>query len=380
MKAIVNANIVLTNGILWDGVVLTDDGKIVGIEKRREIKLPENAEIIDAGDAYVGPGFVDIHVHGGGGFSTCRDTEKAAEFFLKHGTTSLLATTDYHMDKDTTVSMFRSIKKAIDGGKASNVKGIYAEGPYTNSNYGSHADTNPWRCGVKEEDYIEMADEGGKYVKVWTVAPEREDLMPFLEYAKKVNPDVIFAVGHSEATPMQIRALGKYRPKILTHAMCATGRQKAYVLGYGPDEYCMKEPEMYAELISDSCAIHVHPEIQQYVLHAKGTDKVILITDSTVHNNPTPEKFSHVTDLNYDPNGGIAGSKLTMDKACRNIMTHTNASIAQSFIMASLNPAKALGLDEEIGSIEIGKCADLVFVDDKFNVKQVMLGGKLCKF
>ena len=87
-----------------------------------------------------------------------------------------------------------------------------------------------------------------------------------------------------------------------------------------------------------------------------------------------------MTDLNFDHNGHIAGSKLTMDMACRNIMTHTNCGIAQAFLMASTNPAKVLGMDDEIGSIEKGKIADLVFVDDRFNVKKVMLSGMVCEF
>ena len=75
---------------------------------------------------------------------------------------------------------------------------------------------------------------------------------------------------------------------------------------------------------------------------------------------------------------GIAGSKMTMEQACRNIMTHTNCGIAQAFIMASRNPARAVGLGDELGSIEIDKRADLVFVDDMFNIKEVMLGGNMC--
>ena len=137
---------------------------------------------------------------------------------------------------------------------------------------------------------------------------------------------------------------------------------------------------MYAELISDSCAIHVHPEMQQLLLHTKGLHRMVLISDSTVYDNPIPEQYAHVTDLNFDHNGTIAGSKLTMDMACRNIMTHTNCGIAQAFVMASTNPAKVVGLDEELGSIEKGKVADLVFVDDRFHVKKVMLAGKVCKF
>ena len=380
MKAIINANIVLQNGILWDGVILTDGEKIAEVKSVRDIKIPENAEIIDAEDAYVGPGFVDIHVHEGNGFSTSYDTVKASEYFLKHGETTILATPLYCMNFDELMKAFRSIKEAMSSGKAKTVKGIYSEGPYTNPKYGSHADLNPWKQGIKEDQYKAIVDEAGKYVKVWTIAPELDGIYDFAEYARKINPDVIFATGHSEATPMQIRAMGKYLPKILTHAMCATGRQKAFVLGYGPDEYCFKESDMYAELISDSFGIHVHPEMQQLLLHTKGLDKVILITDSTCFDNPVPEEYKGVTDLCFDHNGGIAGSKLTMDMACRNIMTHTSCGIAQAFKMASTNPAKALGLDEEIGSVEAGKTADLVFVDDKFNVQKVMLGGEVQRF
>lgn len=380
VKCIKNAQIVLENGIIWDGSLIIENDKIVNYGSSRDTIIPACAEVIDAKGAYVGPGFVDIHVHNGIGFSTSYDTVKASKYFLKHGETTILATPSYGMNFDELMKALRSIKEAMDSGEAKSVKGIYSEGPYTNPKYGSHADLNPWRHGIKEEEYKALVDEAGKYITVWTIAPELDGIQEFAEYARKVNPDVIFALGHSEATPKQIRAMGNNLPKILTHAMCATGRQKAFVLGFGPDEYCYKEPDMYAELISDSFGIHVHPEMQQLLLHTKGLDKVILITDCTYYENPVPEKYNGVTDLNFDHQGHIAGSKLTMDMACRNIMTHTNCGIAQAFKMASTNPAKALGLDEKIGSIAVGKTADLVFVDDRFNVKNVMLGGEIQAF
>ena len=108
-------------------------------------------------------------------------------------------------------------------------------------------------------------------------------------------------------------------------------------------------------------------------------ERVVLITDSTVYGNPIPEKYKHVTDINFDMFGGIAGSKLTLDKACRNIMAHTNCGIAQAFLMASTNPAKAVGLYDELGSIDLGKRADLVLVDDTFEIKSVILGGEIVK-
>lgn len=374
LKVIKNAQVVMENGILWDGGIVIKDKRIVQIG--RDIENPVGAEVIDAKGAYVGPGFVDIHVHGGNGFDTCMQPKEAAEYFLSRGETTILATPSYDLD-------FKELMEAIHTAKngmkdAPNIKGFYMEGPFTNPKYGSNADLNPWREEIKPEQFQAFVDAAGMDAKVWVIAPERPDIMPFLEYARKVNPNTIFAIGHSEATPMQIRALGKYRPKIQTHSMNATGRigGTGGIRGYGPDEYCFKEIDVYTELICDSCGIHVHPEMQQLLLHNKGLHRIVLISDSTLDDYPSPEHLAHIKDLNFDHNGGLSGSKLTMDQACKNIMTHTNCGIAQAFVMAATTPAYAIGMENEIGSIEVGKKADLVLVDDKFNIKKVLLGGE----
>ncbi len=375
MKAIKNAQVVLENGIIWDGVILIDGDKIADYGCCRTLDIPNGAEVIDAKGAYVGPGFVDIHVHGGNGYCSSNDGVKAAEFFLSHGATTILSTPFYVMNFDEFMDAIRSAKESMK--KEKTIKGFYFEGPFTNPKYGCNSDLNPWRNEIGPDKFKAMVDEAGTLAKVWTIAPEREDLMPFLEYARKVNPEVRFAIGHSEATPMQIRALGKYRPTIQTHSMNATGRQTSTVgtRGYGPDEYCFKEIDVYTELISDSFGIHVHPEMQQLLLHNKGIHRVALITDSTIFDFETPEKYSHIKDLSFDHNGSLAGSKLTMDMSCKNIMTNTNCGIAQAFVMGATTPANAIGMGDEIGSIEKGKMADLVFVDDKFNVERVIQEG-----
>jgi len=381
IKAILNGNVVLENGILWDGAILIENDRISEVKSVREIQIPDGAEVIDARGAYVGPGFVDIHVHGAEGKSTysdVRDVVEVAEFFLKHGTTSLLSTPPYELAFDEFVEAIRVGRAAMK--KAKTIKGLYLEGPYINVKYGAFAHMNPWRGEIDPKQFRVLVDEAGEDALVWTIAPEREGIVPFLEYARAVKPDVVFAVGHSEATPQQIRALGKYRPSLQTHSMCATGRLEVPkgTRAYGPDEYCFKETDVYCEMISDSCGIHVNAEMQQLLVHNKGVGRVVLITDSSgMESYPNPEGLEHVVDLGFDDMGGIAGSKLTMDKVCRNIMAHTNCGIAQAFVMASLNPAKVIGLDDEIGSVEKGKIADLVFVDDKFNVQKVMVGGKV---
>lgn len=377
--AIQNAQLVLEHGIISDGVLLIREDTITAYGKANEIVIPDGAFVIDAKQAFVGPGFVDIHVHGGNALTTSFQPVEAAEFFLQHGTTSLLATPAYSLDFDKFLNAIRTIKAAVPN--APTIKGIYMEGPYTNPNYGANAHKNPWRGPILKDQYAPLVDEAGELAKVWVVAPERDGLLPFLAYAREVNPDVKFAIGHSEATPAQIRALGEFAPALHTHITNATGRLPVPdgTRGVGPDEHCLMEPDIYAEMISDSCGIHVCPDMQKLVLRCKGVDRTILITDSTSLNNANPPEFAHVTDLNFDDNGGLAGSKLTMEQACRNVMRSTGCSIAAAFRMASTSPARALNLDD-VGSIAPGKKADLVFVDDLFNIQKVMLHGKVCKF
>ena len=112
------------------------------------------------------------------------------------------------------------------------------------------------------------------------------------------------------------------------------------------------------------------------IIRNKGIDRVVLITDSFVSFEESPEELKYLTDLVFDANRGLNGSKLTMSVAARNIMTHTNCGIAQAFFMASRNPARVIGMDDEIGTIEPGKRADLVFVNDRMDVSRVMLNGE----
>ncbi|MBE7051257.1 MAG: hypothetical protein E7395_01630 [Ruminococcaceae bacterium] len=376
MKAITNARVVTVDGIIWDGVILLENGRIEAVGKKDNVSIPLGAEIIDADGAYVGPGFVDIHVHGGDKYHTAENPIEAAAHFLKHGETTILATPSYNYNFQDFLKAIKTVKENMS--KAPNIRGMYMEGPYTNCNYGSHSDVNPWRHPIDPTEYKALVDEAGEFATVWTVAPEREGILDFMKYARKVNPKVKFALGHSEATIEQIRALGSYIPTLMTHVTNATGPNKwSGVRQCGPDEYALSSSDIYCEMICDSCAIHVAPFMQRFVLKNKGLDKTVLITDSTSLENPSPEKYAHINDLNFDHNGGLSGSKLTMDMACRNIMTHTNCGIAQAFLMASANPSKAIGMYDEIGSIEAGKRADFVFVDDMFNVKKVILGGEL---
>jgi len=380
MVCIHNAKVVLERGILFDGVILLDGDRIAAVGDRRELEIPADAEMIDAEGAYVGPGFVDIHVHGGNGHMFDSEPLEAAEHFLKNGETTILATLYYNLSKEGFLDSIKKVQAAMAAGGAGDaIAGIYMEGPYMNPKFGAMPERNKWKGAIAEEAYKEVVDTVGTDAFVWSVAPEREGIEEFVKYAGTVNPHAVFAVGHSEATPAQVRKMKRYGLCLQTHCMDATGSYSEWVgtRGAGPDEACLTDPDMYAELICDSGAVHVNKDLINLIVRTKGVDKVILITDSFVSDLPAPEKLKHITDLIFDENCWLSGSKLTMNVACRNIMAHTNCGIAQAFLMASRNPARAIGLDDEIGTIEAGKLANLVFVDDVFNVKQVMLGGKL---
>ncbi|MBR2860660.1 MAG: amidohydrolase family protein [Clostridia bacterium] len=375
-KAIINANVVLENGIIFDGVVLIENDRILNVGTKDEISA-EGYEIIDAQGAYVGPGFVDIHVHRGTKSGIDVTIEDTVEYFLAHGTTSFLPTLGYTFSFSELLEKIKHIKEVAK--HSSSIKGINMEGPYINIKYGAGVFLLDGQPIPKKDEYAPIVAEGGEFIKIWTVAPEVEGIKDFMKDAKKANPGVVFSVGHSEATPEQIRALGVLKPRLQTHFGDATGRVSVPkgIRGVGPDEYGLLEPEIYTEMISDSCGIHVLPDMQRLLISVKGVSKVVLITDCTDSELPAPKELEHIKDLNFDERGGISGSRLTMNLACRNVMAHTNCGIAQAFVMASLNPAKVIGLDDEIGSIAVGKKADIVFVDDKFNVLRVIAEGKM---
>ncbi len=382
MFAIKNAHVVLENSIIDDGVVLVNADRITAVGTSDEVIIPSGAEIIDANKSYVGPGFVDIHVHGGGGEFFSVAPLVAAEHFLSHGETTVLATFAYHFTKDEFLEGIKRVR-AVKGeglvGKA--IAGIYMEGPYMNPKYGANAEKNKWRGEIKREDYAEFLDEGADLIKVWAIAPEREGIAGFMADAKLANPSVTFAVGHSEAVPAEVEAVKKYGVNLQTHCMNATGRPACSggTRSCGPDEACLMDKNIFAELISDSYGIHVPADMQKFVMFVKGVDRICLISDGCVTNEKVPPEFAHITDLLFDANGGLSGSRLTLDAACRNVIKHTGCSITDAFKMASRNPARAVGLDREVGTIEVGKRADIVIVDDDFNVQKVMICGEFYK-
>ncbi len=377
MTAIINATLVMKDHLIPDAVLLMEDGKISAFGKKKDVEIPAGCQIVDAEGLYVGPGFVDIHTHSDGKVFFY-DDPKAVGHHLKHGTTTILAALYFSMNTQEFVDAMGKIRTAMEDPDCKNLCGIYMEGPYMNPKFGCDREHNPWNGPVDKEKYQPIIDAGWDIVKVWGLAPERENILQFVLDVKAKNPAAVFSVAHSEASPQQVEALMPYGLRIGTHHTNATGDRIFYpeVRGVCVDEAVNYNREIYAELICDSMGIHVDPYMLRLVRKIKGDDRIILISDAYACDGPIPPGYDGVDDINFDWSGEIAGSKLTLDIACRNALKHLGASVVDVFRFASYNPAMAVGFYDR-GEIAVGKRADLVIADHWMKVKKVIFEGEV---
>ena len=356
------------------GVLVFEDGKILDFGKKIDT---EGMEIIDAEGAYVGPGLIDIHTHSDGETFFNEDPIRVAKTLLAHGVTDVLPALYFNMNADQLVEAIAIVREAMNSGEADNIIGLYMEAPYLNPKFGCNRENNPWKDVVSKDKFQKVVDSAYDIAKVWCLAPERENILEFVQYVKSKNPAAVFSVAHSEAEPYQIEALMPYGLKIATHHMNATGRIEKYpeCRSACVDETALYNDTIYTELICDKVGIHVEPYLLRLIKKIKGDDKIILIADAFVDHGPVPEGYEGADDINFDFSGEIAGSKMILDGSCRNMMFHTGASLCQVFKYASTNPARALSLTDR-GEIRVGNVANLLIVDAEFNIKTVILNGK----
>ena len=381
MLAIKNVELVLHDHYLPEAVLFVEDGKIVSFGEMRNTVIPEGCEVFDGEGQYLLPGLVDIHTHTYGTYWFHTEPFKAAAIGLDHGITTVMPAVYFSADRDTLVEQIKTIRAAKNAPGGENIGGLYMEAPYMNPKFGCDRESNPWCGPIKAEDYMPLLEAAGEDARAWVTAPEREGIEEFVKAAKKANPSVVFTVGHSEASPAQIEKLIPYGLCIGTHHTNATGTIEKYpeCRGVCVDEAVNYSSAIYAELISDCRGIHVDPYMQRLVRKIKGDDRIILITDATAagaEGRPVVDLYEGVTDINFDQENEISGTRMTLSDACRNFMKHTGASLVDVFKMASYNPANVVGLRDR-GEIAVGKRADLIVTDGHMNVRTVILQGKV---
>lgn len=377
--AIINTTIIMPDYMIPNGTIVIENGLIVDFGKKISTV---GMECIDAQGAYTGPGLIDIHTHADGETFFTEDPVKAAATLLRHGVTDVMPALYYNMDDKQLIQAIKLIRDAMDSGNAENIIGLYMEAPYLNPKYGCNRENNPWADVVSIDKFKNVVDSAIDLAKVWCIAPERENIEEFVDYVKSQNPNAVFSVAHSEASPCQIGRFIEKGLKLATHHTNATGTLHKYpeCRSACVDETALYNDEIYTELICDKVGIHVDPYMLRLIKKIKGDDRIILIADSFVEHGPIPdgELYEGADDINFDFAGEIAGSKMILDGPCRNMMVHTGASLCQVFKYASTNPAKLLSLSDR-GVIAKGNRANLITVTPEFSVQAVYINGKKVK-
>jgi len=381
IQAIVNTKLVMEDGIIFDGVLLHENGRIVAVGPAAEIVVPQDAAVYDAGGLYTAPGLVDIHCHGSDKDFFHLDPLACCRHFVRHGTTTVLPTFYCNLNAEEILSGAARVRQVSQTGVGRIMAGLYMEGPYM-CGLGSNQRSILWGGEIKKEEYAPIVEALRGFARIWAIDPERPGIEDFVRDVHEADPDALFAMGHSTARAADCRRLKKYGLAVQTHhgdSGKAPGSAQGTV-GAGCDEFTLYDSDIYAELICDERGIHVQPDMIKLVVRTKGVERMILITDCMPsqgeYTNNEAEGIAYGPDLNYDYEGHLAGSHLTLENACRNLMSHTGYGLCHAIRFASLNPARLLGLDEQIGSLEAGKLANLMLIDDAVHVSRVILEGE----
>ncbi len=375
MKCIVGGKVILPDRVA-ENLAIVFDKKIEKIVDVREINTAD-FEVIDAGGKYVAPGLVDMHIHGFLGADVSDGDkdgiQKMAEGIIKNGVTAWCPTT-MTVSKAEIEAAFDAVRELKNSGEyyGSRILGVNSEGPFINAA----------KKGAQAEEHILKPDadfikKHSDVVKLFTVAPEVDGALECIERVTK-ETDVLVSMGHTDANydeAMKGIEKGVGHTTHLFNAMTALSHRSPGVVGAALSE------DVSVELIADT--FHVNKGLFGLIAKAK-EDKLCLITDCIRAGGMPDGDYTlggqpvHKEGIKcLMPDGTIAGSVLNLNEAVRNLYENTKLEIYEAVACASLNPAKALKEDAEIGSLEVGKRADIIIADEKFNISMTILGGEI---
>ncbi len=364
--------------------VTIEEAKIVKIHSDEVAHHFDKNQIFNLNGSWLAAGFIDVHIHGAVGVdvnaAAADDLRKMAKFLASKGVTGWLPT--FVPDSD---EVYRKVVEAIDevmatqdlpdSEPAARILGVHYEGVFANEKM----------CGALRPQYFKRftGDEIAqlprlkKGVHLTTLAPEVENGIALIE--KLVAENWIVSIGHTNAKTEILDAAYKAGARHLTHffnAMTPIHHREIGVAGWA-----LANKDVTFDIIADG--VHVDPKMLKVAIDAKTPDKVSLISDSVL---PTGlgdgvyamwnEQISVVEGKTRNERGGIAGSVITMLDAVK-MLRSLGFSEAETSQMASLNPAKLLGLENEYGSLETGKRADFVAFDKDGNVEMTVIGGRI---
>lgn len=370
-----NCNIIFLDKIEM-GSVLIENGKIKEINPQNV----QDNEIIDANGMYLSPGFIDVHIHGAGGYDTMDGTYEAineiSKTICKFGTTSFTPTTMTVAIEDIRKSMSAIKEAKLDGTDGANVLGAHLEGPFISPN--AIGAQNPNFLQIPSiETYNKMVGDCEDAVVSITIAPEVSGAKELIKYLS--DKGVVCSIGHTKATyeeAVEGIKCGCSHSTHLFNAMTPFTHRAPGVVGATFDT------DITTETISDG--IHISYPALRVAYKQKGTDKVLLITDAMMACGMPDGTYSlggqevKVSDgAARILSGSLAGSILTLDKAVRNVYENSNYPLYEVVKMATYNGAKHCNVEDRKGVIKEGYDADLILFDDKINIKKVIVNGKV---
>lgn len=377
-----------------EGYLKIEQGKILGIFE--EIEADEDS--INYGENVIIPGFIDIHLHGWATGSFCfegtkQSLESMSKDLVKEGVTSYLATSD--------VASVEEIKSQLEQGRqfieewtpntGSQVIGFHLEGPFINKEY----------KGMQREEYckdpsipllrefMDIAGEGN--VKLMTLAPELPGARELIKFSKGNNIQI--SVGHSAADFEDIKELKECGLGGFTHTF--SGMRGFHHRRLGVVGAAMYFDDMYTEFAKQT-GITVKPEAFEIMYKIKGKDKMILTTDCVGLGRVKESYYHYIRECKFVPEGEniklvyddgrvetlpkddyekVKDLELSYIKSVRNVVKNVDATIADIVKMACENPARYIGVEDRKGSIEIGKDADLLIIDEEWNLIDTYVNG-----
>ncbi|HKA69961.1 MAG TPA: N-acetylglucosamine-6-phosphate deacetylase [Actinomycetes bacterium] len=334
--------------------------------------------IYDCGGRTLAPGYIDMHVHGGGGGSfTSGDPDDAravARLHRRHGTTSIVGSLVTAPIPELTKAI-AELAGLVESGE---LAGLHLEGPYlSRARCGAHNPTYLRRPDVNEVKGLLEAGRGT--IKMITLAPELPGAIELIEHC--VAAGLVVAVGHTDATYSETRLALAAGATVATHLY--NGMRGQHHREPGPPTALLAAANVVVELINDG--VHLHDAVVGVTFDAIGADRVALITDAIAAAGvgdglyPLGPMTIRVTDgvaRVLGPDGAIAGSTLTLEQAVARAVEVAGVKIGDAVTAASHTPARVLGLADRVGSIAQGKQADLLLLDEKMAVCKVMVRGR----
>ena len=378
MKAIVNARLYTPDRLISDGVLLHDAGRILTVGSSAQVELPTGSEIVDLRGAIVCPGYVDIHVHGGGGADNSDGTPEAvatvARRHLRAGTTSLLATTST-APLPAIWRAFEAIKEAMDRQTRhrrqdeARILGIHMEGPFLSvAQRGAHA---PELLRMPNPAERERLLSYVPHLKRLCLAPEREGALGLI--GALAERCVLVSGAHSDALYAQVCRAMERGLRHITHLWSgmSTVRRIGPKRHSGMLEAALVENGLTGEVIADG--YHLPSSLLKMAFRLKGPDKLCLISDAMAGSGAPPGSYCIAgQEAIVEPGGGVAvtpdrkafaGSISTVGQCVQQMVQVVGISLQDVLRMTTETPARILGLEHEIGRLAPGARADFLVLD-----------------